>query len=40
MRLQYNKNAKNPVLFVVESTYNHITKKRSNRVLENLVDIR
>ena len=40
MRLQYNKNAKNPVLFVVESTYNHITKKRSNRVFENLGDIK
>ena len=27
MKLQYNKNAKNPVLFSVKLTYNHITKK-------------
>lgn len=36
MRLQYNKNQDNPVLYIVESTYNKITKKKSNRVVENL----
>lgn len=36
MRLQYNKKTENPVLFIIESTYNKKTKKRSSRVVERL----